>query len=245
MLLPLIPAFLAVLALLTFAFWRLRIPRDLSQEGIDDHASTLAYDQVSHWPLFSTIRFYVIRQLSGLKPQGVLMDAGCGPGYLALAMARKFPQTKILGVDISEEMLKLATTNASFQLAPPQVYFQKADLQQLPLEADCLDLVFSTLSLHHWPDPSQVLSEIHRVLKPGGRFLIFDLRRDMPNLLFYLIRFGQRFLAPPPIRRVNGGVGSVWSSLNTKEMRLLLSTSPFSGWQVQRGWGWAYLRGQK
>jgi ubiquinone/menaquinone biosynthesis C-methylase UbiE len=224
---------------------RLRIPRDLSKEGIDDRESILAYDQVSRWPLFGLIRYLVIKQLKRHRPQGTLLDAGCGPGYLALAIAQKFPQLKVTGIDISKEMLDLAKINLASSKCNLRVKFQQANVQQLPFENDSVDLAVSTLSLHHWSNPAQALQEIYRVLKPGGQLLIFDLRRDTPRILYYSIRCGQRFLAPAPIRRINGGVGSVWSSFTPSEMEKLLTSSPFRNGKIRKGWGWAYILGQK
>ena len=74
------------------------------------------------------------------------------------------------------------------------------------------DTVVSTLSLHHWPDPKQALEEIHRVLKPGGQFLIFDLRRDARRFVYWLLRFAKIFVVPAAIRRVNEPVGSALAS---------------------------------
>jgi ubiquinone/menaquinone biosynthesis C-methylase UbiE len=57
--------------------------------------------------------------------------------------------------------------------------FLEADVRRLPLEDNFLDVTVSTLSLHHWVHPEKALAEIHRLLKPGGRMFVFDLRRDM------------------------------------------------------------------
>jgi ubiquinone/menaquinone biosynthesis C-methylase UbiE len=241
-----VPFVLVVLALAALSFTRLNIPRDPDQEEeMEDPESVRAYDAVSHWKLYSIIRYLVIRQLDMRQPRGTLLDIGCGPGHLALAIARKYPCLKIIGIDNSQEMLQLALKNrASLEPGAP-VQFQEADVRQLPLPADSTEFAISTLSLHHWSNPDRALAEIYRVLRPGGQLLIFDLRRDTPRILFYIFRFGQRFLSPPAIRRTNGAVGSVWSSYTIGEMEKLLSESPFQSWKVQRGWGWAYLRGQK
>ncbi len=245
MLIWIAPVILALLLLTILSWARLKIPRDLSREGIDDHESILAYDRVSRWLLFSVIRYFIIKRLKECRPEGLMIDIGCGPGYLALAIAGKYPQIKITGIDISPEMLSLASRNQSIVNLNHRVNFQEADVHSLPFENNHIDFAISSLSLHHWANPESALLEIYRVLKPGGQLLIFDLRRDTPRILFYTIQLVQCSLAPPPIRRVNGGVGSVWSSFTPAELEKILSKSLFNTWKVQKGWGWIYLWGKK
>jgi ubiquinone/menaquinone biosynthesis C-methylase UbiE len=234
-----------VLVLVASGLARRRIPRDINKESADDYESTLAYDRVNGWLLFAIIRYFFVRQLKRCQPQGTLMDAGCGPGYLAVRIAREFPKLRVIGIDISKDALELATKHANTLIPGSSLSFEEADINRLPLEDYSLDFVVSTLSLHHWPDPGLSFGELYRVLKPQGQLLLFDLRRDIPWGLFYFIQFGQRYVAPPPIRRTNGGVGSVWSSFTPEEMKSLLSASSFLDWKVRRGWGWAYIWARK
>jgi len=231
--------------LLILSLIRLNIPRNLSKEGLDDHESTLAYDRVSRWFFFDLIRFWVIRQLKRYPLRGKVVDAGCGPGYLTFAVAGKFPLTEITGIDLSQEMLELAIVKSSHTNLNSRVRFLKADVQQMPFQNCSIDFIISTLSLHHWTDPKQALEEFHRVLKPAGRLMIFDLRRDAPHILFYMVYLVQRFLVPTSIHRVNGGIGSFWSSYTPTEIKILLIASSFKHWEICRGWGWLYVHSKK
>jgi ubiquinone/menaquinone biosynthesis C-methylase UbiE len=232
-------------AILVLSLLRIRIPRDMAKEGPDDPASVLAYDRVSRWLLFDAIRWLVIRRLKKLHPRGLLVDAGCGPGYLVMELDRRFPNLEIVGIDIAPQMIKLAERNCLQQGLEAGVRFEVAAVERLPFETGSVDFVVSSLSLHHWLNPEPALAEISRVLKPGGRMLIFDLRRDMPFLLFLVFQLGQRYLAPQAIRRTNGAVGSVWASFTPEEMATQLTRSPFQQHKVFRGWGWAWLWGMK
>jgi ubiquinone/menaquinone biosynthesis C-methylase UbiE len=234
-----------ILVLTILSLSRLKVSRDLTRERPDDGESILAFNEIGRGPLFGLIRYVVIQRLKRYRPQGLLMDAGCGPGYLALSVARQFPQLSVLGIDISPETLELAAQNRSAAKLDTQIIFQQADVLQLPVESNSIDFAVSTLSLHHWLFPDKAFSEVNRVLKPGGQLLFFDLRRDMPRLLYYVICFSQRFFAPSPIHRVNGGVGSVLSSLTPSEIEKLPSLSFYSYWKVDKGWGWVYIWGQK
>lgn len=82
------------------------------------------------------------------------------------------------GIDLSDEMLPQAEGYARRSGVGDRVSFRKGDVQQIPFPDGSLDLVVSTLSWHHWSDPVAVLDEVARVLRPGGSFSIFDLRRD-------------------------------------------------------------------
>jgi ubiquinone/menaquinone biosynthesis C-methylase UbiE len=241
----LIPLVLIVFMIGISSLLRLKVPRDITKEGEDNQDTVRAYDSVSRWLLFDLIRYRVLSQLKQYPPQGMLLDAGCGPGYLDRAIIARYPQLKILGIDISKDMLELAVGNLASSKNDSSINYQEADVQSLPFNNNYVDFVISTLSMHHLARPKEALKEIFRVLKPGGQLLIFDLRRDMPWALFGLICFGQRFLAPSPIRKINGGVGSVWSSFTPAEVKNLLSDSPFQSWKIQRGWGWYYVWGKK
>jgi len=205
----------------------------------------LAYDLVSRSPLFSFIRWRVLQQIRKYRPTGILLDIGCGPGYLDIAIAAKYPHVKVIGIDVSREMIELAVRNQSLSKTGQRINYREADIEHLPLENNSVDFVVSTLSMHHLAHPDQALREIFRVLRPSGQLFIFDLRRDMPEFLFGVIRLVQRFLAPYPIRRTNGGTGSVWSSFTPQEMKVLLSESSFSAWKIQKSWGWYYIWGRK
>ncbi|HEX7474353.1 MAG TPA: class I SAM-dependent methyltransferase [Dehalococcoidales bacterium] len=232
-------------AILAASLIRIRISRDMSKEHPDDSASILAYDQVSRWLLFDAIRWLIIRRLKSFHLKGLVVDAGCGPGYLVMDLTRRFPELDIVGIDISPEMLKLAEKNCRQQNLNNHVKFEIAAVERLPFETGSVDFVVSSLSLHHWLDPAPALQEIFRVLKPGGQTLIFDLRRDMPYLPFLVFHLGQRFLAPPGIKKTNGAVGSVWASFTPAEMATLLVKSPFQQRKVFVVWGWAWLWGMK
>ncbi len=239
------PIILILVLLGVSSLIRLKIPRDTSKEGENDHSSAQAYDSVSRSPLFGIIRYAVLRQLKKYRPEGILLDAGCGPGYLDMAIAARYPHIEVIGIDISREMIDLAVRNQSLSMIGRRIDYREADIEHLPFENNCADFVVSTLSIHHLAHPDQALREIARVLRPGGQLFIFDLRRDSPEALFKIINFGQRFWAPRPIRRTNGGTGSVWSSFTPQEVEMLLSESSFSTWKIQRSWGWYYVWGRK
>ena len=222
----------------------MRIPRDPDREGIEDEVSAQAYYRVSRWPLFVFVRCIILRFLAKMKPAGLLIDIGCGPGFLTAHVNRKFPEVKVSGLDISESALKKAGQTFPLEFYPGLEFIQ-ADAQQLPCADNSIDFFISSLSLHHWPDAHQVFQEIYRTLKPGGQFLIFDLRRNTPVLFYLILAAGQKLFAPKSIRRINGGVGSFWASYTPAEIKLMLSEIPPENLQVKSNLGWMYITGAK
>lgn len=104
-----------------------------------------------------------------IPPGGIALDVGSGPGSVTASLARAAgPDGLALGVDISEPMLARAVRAE----AGPQVGFLRADAQRLPLRDQTVDAVVSIAVLQLIPDPTAALSEIARVLRPGGRLAL-------------------------------------------------------------------------
>jgi arsenite methyltransferase len=117
---------------------------------------------------------------------GVALDVGAGPGSITTSLAHAAgPDGLALGIDISEPMLARAVRAA----AGPQVGFLRADAQRLPFRDETVDVAVSIAVLQLIPDPAAALSEIARVLKPGGRLAVMvptlrppvDLWRVLPT----------------------------------------------------------------
>lgn len=104
-----------------------------------------------------------------IPPSGVVLDVGSGPGNVTASLARVAgPDGLALGVDISEPMLARAVSAQ----AGRNVGFMRADAQQLPLRDETVDAVVSIAVLQLIPNVAVTLSEIGRVLRPGGRIAV-------------------------------------------------------------------------
>lgn len=113
------------------------------------------------------------RALGHLLPALEVADIGCGEGYLTLELAR-WART-VYGIDRSDQMLEQAMSLAS-RRGVGNVEWRKGDLSRLPLHDASVDVALLSQTLHHATDPEEALHEAARILRPGGRLLLLDLR---------------------------------------------------------------------
>ena len=100
-----------------------------------------------------------------------ILDVGCGTGRLLTSAEKRFPGAALEGVDAAIEMVKHAQAVLP---AGSRIRYQQATAEKLPFRDEQFDLVFSTMTFHHWADQQKGISEVARVLKPGGRWLLAD-----------------------------------------------------------------------
>ncbi|HEY0474662.1 MAG TPA: class I SAM-dependent methyltransferase [Kribbella sp.] len=103
---------------------------------------------------------------------GHVLDVGTGPGVLLVEIARLRPDLRITGLDLSADMIAAARTN--LRQFGDRADVHVGDVTRLPFEDDSFDLVVTSLSAHHWDKPRAAVPEIARVLRPGGRFSVYD-----------------------------------------------------------------------
>jgi ubiquinone/menaquinone biosynthesis C-methylase UbiE len=239
------------------AGWMLyeRRPRErvAGHEGIDDPEIAAGFNWVARMPQMYLLRWYVARRAVALREQGKAADLGCGPGLLVAELARQAPELHVTGVDLADEMLELAEQTARDAGLGERASFKKGDVRRLPFPDGSLDLVVSTLSLHHWSDPVAALDEVARVLRPadpergspGGAFLIFDLRRDLALPVWLLLWFATHAVVPPALRRANEPLASRDASYTPDEAARLASASRLTGWRVTSGPLWLMIEGRR
>ncbi len=234
-------------AAILFAAWRVYSRRSrerlVSHEGLDDPDVAQAFSQIATMPQMRLLRWFVVRRAVAMKRAGQAVDLGSGPGHLVITMAQQAPELRVTGIDLSDEMLHQAREHVRLSGLQDRIDFKKGDVAQIPFPDDSLDMVISTLSLHHWSDPVGVLDEIARVLRPGGAFLVFDLCRDMLAPFYLLLWFATRCIVPKVLRRVNEPLGSRNAAFTLQEAVDLAVQSHLTGWRVTRGPLWLTIEG--
>ncbi|MGK7926451.1 MAG: class I SAM-dependent methyltransferase [Spirulina sp.] len=106
-----------------------------------------------------------------LPPKAKILDLGCGTGRLLNRLGDRFPDLTGTGLDFSSEMLARAQQQNRHG---DRMTFVEGNTDALPFPDSQFDAVFSTISFLHYPQPQKVLTEIHRVLLPEGRFYWAD-----------------------------------------------------------------------
>jgi SAM-dependent methyltransferase len=144
------------------------------------------------------------RALGHLLPPLDVADIGCGDGYLTVEMARW--AKNVYGIDRSDEVLERARALAAKRHLG-NVQWRKGDLANLPLRDEAVDLALMSQALHHAQDPEEAVAEAVRVLKPGGKLLILDLRKH--DQKWVTSRLGDRWLGfdDADLKRLLGAAG--------------------------------------
>ncbi len=241
--------FIALFLLLLIGSIRVKIPRQASLQGIEYPKAANEYDRMSRTPQFKLIRRDFAQKLKKYIVDGRIVDVGCGPGYLLQLIAKDYPTIKLIGLDLSKEMIERAKANFKLLGLHGRVEFGEGSVDHMPFGDETQDFVVSTFSLHHWTNPVVSFNEIYRVLKPGGQLLLLDLRRDSRQLFLWLLGFAQnvffRMIGLSALRRINEPIGSLLASYTVSEIKGVISKTAFSTWKIDPKLGWIYLYATK
>lgn len=195
---------------------RSRIVRYLIPERIPWFAARL-YGRIAETAIdtyYADVAALIIAHMN----RGALLDIGTGPGYLPIEIARRAPELKVVGIDSSKTLVRMAREKAERAGLSDRVHFIKGDGNRLRFADNSWDMVISTGSLHAWKHPVRVINECYRVLKAGGEAWILD---------------PAQVITPEAQKLMESGLGVIdrlacqWGSLTSK------ATPPYSREEIE------------
>jgi ubiquinone/menaquinone biosynthesis C-methylase UbiE len=108
-----------------------------------------------------------------------VLDVGCGAGWLERLLSERVPEGRVVGIDISDEMVRRARRN---YVALENAMFVVGGVDEIPWDANFFTRAISIESAYYWPDPATGLREILRVLREGGSaWILMNYYRDNPH----------------------------------------------------------------
>src|SRR5262245_47732630 len=150
------------------------LPRVLEPEVMDSAEEARDYDSMDHTQVN---RVFVADFLALWRGGGPVLDVGTGTAQIPIELCRQAPSAEVVGIDLAEPMLRVGLVNVQRAELAGRVRLQRCDAKHIPFAAGSFAAVISNSIVHHIPEPEQVLSEMVRVLAPGGVLFVRDLLR--------------------------------------------------------------------
>lgn len=145
------------------------------QHKITAHYARWAKNYDARWARYTEDVLSRVLQILALTGRERILDVACGTGELERRMITRFPEQEVYGIDLSDDMLAWARTKLGHH---PRLHFAQGDSRALAFPDAYFDIVVSCSALHYMREPTRVMAEFARVLRPGGRVVIADWCRD-------------------------------------------------------------------
>lgn len=143
-------------------------------EVMDTWEDAIEYDAMD----FTEVNTAFAQSAVAVGPSaGLILDAGTGTARIPMILAKLRPNWQIIGIDLSENMLKVGQQNIEQAGLQAQIKLEQVDAKQMPYPDHYFDAIISNSIVHHLPDPAQFFQEVKRVLKPNGGMFLRDLLR--------------------------------------------------------------------
>lgn len=178
--------------------------------------------------------------LEGLGAEPRIADFACGSGDVCIELARACPTAKITGVDFCQQMLEIAAQKIAARRLAGRIELVEADCSSTPFEAESFDALTISFGFRNFHDRQKSLSEINRILKPGGRLCILEVSRA--NRFFEGAQHIFMGSVVPLIAQIFGGRRQDYQYLakttfaypRPEEIRRMLSSAGFSKTRVRK-----------
>ena len=171
------------------------------KEQVRDMFNNIAptYDRLNHLFSFSIDKLWrrrVVRRVRRFKPERVL-DVATGTGDLAIKMAKAMPKAKIMGVDLSENMLSVAAEKVRRQGLDDHIALYQGDAENLDVANGLVDVATVAFGVRNFGNVEQGLSEIWRALRSGGHLIVLEFSTPRNFLVRKLYQFYSNHVMKP------------------------------------------------
>lgn len=202
-----------------------------------------AYDFMNRAMTFGIDKLWrakAVRLIGRQSPKEIL-DVASGTGDLAILLARRIPDTSILGVDLSKGMLQLGERKVAEAGLADRVSFSVADCMQLPMPDDSFDCVSVAYGVRNFQNLLAGYKEMYRVLRPGGMLCVIELSTPDSKLVLPFYRFYTKCVIPAVGRMISKDVRaysylpeSIAAVPKGREMLSLISEAGFRDARFRR-----------
>ncbi len=217
------------------------LERVLEPEVMDDPAEAQCYDAMDHSEVNR-------RFVSDLLAQGELgrdvLDLGTGTALIPIELCSREPNCRVMASDAAVSMLDLARYNVAVASLEHRIQLHHGDSKQLLFDDGMFDAVISNSLIHHVAEPKQVLGEMVRVCKAGGRLFVRDLYR--PSSIEEVETLVQQYTSSEPAESQQLFRQSLIAALTLAEIQSMVRSLGFAEDSVQmssdRHWTWSAVK---
>jgi demethylmenaquinone methyltransferase / 2-methoxy-6-polyprenyl-1,4-benzoquinol methylase len=177
--------------------------KETVQQMFDDISPK--YDFLNHFLSFGTDFYWrkkLVALLSETHPLRIL-DVATGTGDVAIALTDLNPE-QVVGIDISEKMLEIARRKVVKKGLQQIISFRRNDAERIPFPDGSFDAVTVAFGVRNYEDLRKGLSEMKRVLRPGGTMMILEFSHPTGTPFRQFYRFYSRFVIPPVGKVISG-----------------------------------------
>ncbi|MDD3039255.1 bifunctional demethylmenaquinone methyltransferase/2-methoxy-6-polyprenyl-1,4-benzoquinol methylase UbiE [Bacteroides sp.] len=156
------------------------------------------YDKICHILSFNIDRLWrkrLVKLVAGIKPVNIV-DIATGTGDVAISMARNISTAQIVGIDLSEEMLKVAQQKIEHSGIKSNIKFLCEDAENLSLASNSFDVVTISFGIRNFENIDKGLSECYRILREGGSLFVMEFSTPKHKVFNVLYRFYSKSILP-------------------------------------------------
>ena len=156
------------------------------------------YDKICHILSFNIDRLWrkqLVKLITEIKPTHIV-DIATGAGDVAISLAKKIPTSQIVGIDLSEEMLKVAQQKIERLGVKSNIRLLCEDAENLSLPSNSFDVATISFGIRNFENTDKGLSEFYRILREGGSLFVMEFSTPKHKVFNVLYHFYAKYILP-------------------------------------------------